>query len=173
MDDFVPIATSAERPSLERLGKYLSHHGILCRVRPDERAARPGGPGGEKFHLVVSPANLDQAHKVLSEVALSGDMEEAEQAIEIQFDGTERIEVATWLQILLDEQDYEGSPIFFFRSEYETILDELHASGKVDIPLYILKGLASFIPDGPKRAVMGPGLQGFFGLIEAVARGEA
>src|SRR3954463_9796418 len=133
MDDFVPIATSAERPSLERLGKYLSHHGILCRVRPDDR-------NGEKFHLVVSPGNLDQAQKVLSEVALSGDMEEAEQAIEIQFDGTERIEVATWLQILLDEQDHEGSPIFFFRPEYETILDELHASGKVDIPLYILKG---------------------------------
>jgi len=173
MDDFVPIATSAERASLERLGKYLGHHGILCRVRPDDRASRSGGPGPDKFHLVVAPANLDQAQKVLDEVALTGDMEEAEQAIEIQFDGTERIEVATWLQILLDEQDYEGTPIFFFRPEYEAILDELHASGKVEIPLYILKGLASFIPDGPKRAVMGPGLQGFFGLIEAVARGEA
>jgi hypothetical protein len=167
MDEFVPIAGSGERPSLERLGKYLSHHGILCRVRPDDRNT-------DKFQLVVSPQNLDQAQKVLDEVAFSGgDMDDAEQSIEISFDGTERIEVATWLQILLDEQDHEGSPIFFFRGEYEAILDELHASGKVDIPLYILKGLASFVPDGPKRAVMGPGLQGFFGLIEAVARGEA
>jgi hypothetical protein len=136
-------------------------------VRPDDRNAG-------KFQLVVSPPNLDQAQRVLDEVAFSGrDMDDAEESIEISFDGTERIEVATWLQILLDEQDQEGSPIFFFRAEYEAILDELHASGKVDIPLYILKGLASFIPDGPKRAVMGPGLQGFFGLIEAVARGEA
>jgi hypothetical protein len=166
MEDFVPIASSAERPSLERLGKYLGHHGILCRVRSDER-------NPDRFHLTVSPQNLGQAQKVLDEVALSGDMEEADASIEIRFDGTERIEVATWLQILLDEQDDEGSPIYFFRPEYEAILDELHASGKVDIPLYILKGLASFIPDGPKRAVMGPGLQGFFGLIEAVARGEA
>jgi hypothetical protein len=167
MDDFVPIAASAELPSLERLGKYLGHHGILCRVRADERNAG-------KFQLAVSPADLDRAQKVLGEVAFSGgEMDDAEEAIEIRFDGTERIEVATWLQILLDEQDHEGSPIFFFRPEYEAILDELHASGKVEIPLYILKGLASFVPDGPKRAVMGPGLQGFFGLIEAVARGEA
>ena len=166
MDDFVPIASSAERLSLERLGKFLGHHGILCHVREDERKAG-------KFHLTVSLPNLGQAQKVLDEVAYSGDMEDADEAIEIRFDGTERIEVATWLQVLLDEQDQEGSPIFFFRPEYEAILDELHASGKVDIPLYILKGLAGFIPDGPKRAMMGPGLQGFFGLIEAVARGEA
>lgn len=169
----MPIAASAERPSLERLAKYLDHHGILSRVRQDERAARPGGSGEGKFQLLVAPQNLEKAQKVLGEVAYSGDMEEADEAIEISFDGTERIEVATWLQILLDEQDHEGSPIFFFRPEYEAILDELHASGKVEIPLYILKGLASFIPAGPKRAVMGPGLQGFFGLIEAVARGEA
>lgn len=173
MEDFVPIAASAERPSLERLAKYLSHHGILSRVGQDPRSAGPAGPGAEKYQLLVAPQNLDRAQKVLGEVAYSGDMEEAEEAIEIRFDGTERIEVATWLQILLDEQDHEGSPIFFFRPEYEAILDELHASGKVDIPLYILKGLASFIPPGPKRAVMGPGLQGFFSLIEAVARGEA
>lgn len=167
MDDFVPIASSVERPSLERLEKYLSHHGILCRVRQDDR-------GPERFHLAVSPQNLDQAQKVLNDIAFTGgDVEDAEEAIEIQFDGAERIEVATWLQILLDEQDHEGSPIYFFRPEYEAILDELHSTGKVDIPVYILKGLASYIPEGPKRAVLGQGLQGFFGLIEAVARGEA
>jgi hypothetical protein len=167
MDDFVPIASSAERASLERLEKYLGHHGILCRVRQDERS-------GERFHLLVSPQNLNQAQKVLDDIAFSSpDADGADEAIEIQFDGTERIEVATWLQILLDEQDHEGSPVFFFRSEYEAILDELHASGKVEIPLYILKGLSSFIPEGPMRTVMGQGLQGFFALIEAVARGEA
>jgi hypothetical protein len=167
MDDFVPIASSAERPSLERLEKYLAHHGILCRIGRDER-------GAEKYQLLVSGAALAKAQKVLDDVAFSGgDVEEADEAMEIRFDGTERLEVATWLQILLDEQDREGSPIYFFRGEYEAILDELHASGKVEIPCYILKGLASFIPPASKRAVMGPGLQEFFGLIEAVARGEA
>lgn len=166
MDDFTPIASSAERASLERLEKYLGHHGILCRVRQNER-------GGEKFQLVVSPANLGQAQKVLDDIAFSSqEASDAEEAVEISFDGTERIEVATWLQILLDEHDQEGTPIYFFRPEYEAILDELHAEGKVEIPLYILKGLESFIPEGPKRAVMGPGLQGFFSLIEAAARGE-
>ncbi|MDB5104722.1 MAG: hypothetical protein JWP91_2411 [Fibrobacteres bacterium] len=166
MDDFVPIASSAERASLERLEKYLTHHGIHCHVRQDDRNA-------EKFHLLVSPPNLDQAQRVLDDIAYSSiDPDNAEETIEISFDGTERIEVATWLQILLDEQDHEGSPVYFFRGEFEAILDELHASGRVDIPLYILKGLKSFIPVGPKRTVMGQGLQEFFSLIEAAARGE-
>ena len=166
MDDFVPIASSVERASLERLEKYLTHHGIHCHVRQDER-------NGERFNLLVSPPNLNQAQKVLDDIAYSSiDPENAEEAIEISFDGTERIEVATWLQILLDEEDHEGSPVYFFRGEYEAILDELHASGRVEIPLYILKGLNSFIPEGPKRTVMGRGLQEFFTLIEAVAKGE-
>ncbi|HKP96217.1 MAG TPA: hypothetical protein VJ385_10705 [Fibrobacteria bacterium] len=166
MDDFVPIASSAERASLERLEKYLSHHGILCHVRQDDR-------NGEKFHLLVSPPNLNQAQRVLDDIAYSSiDPDNAEEALEIRFDGSERIEVATWLQILLDEEDHEGSPVYFFRGEYEAILDELHASGRVEIPLYILKGLKSFIPEGPKRMVMGSGLQEFFALIEAVAKGE-
>lgn len=167
MDDFVPIASSAERTSLQRLEKYLAHHGILCRVREDERTAG-------KFLLLVSPADLGQAQRVLDDVAYSSqDPDEADETIEISFDGSERIEVATWLQILLDEEDHEGSPVYFFRSGYEAILDELHASGKVEIPLYILKGLNSFIPEGPKRTVLGSGLQEFFALIEAVVKGEA
>ena len=165
-DDFVTIASSAERASLERLEKYLQHHSILCRIGQDDR-------NSEKFHLLVAPPNLNLAQKVLDDIAYSSiDPEDAEETIEINFDGTERIEVATWLQILLDEQDHEGSPVYFFRSEYEAILDELHASGQVEIPLYILKGLYSFIPEGPKRTIMGPGLQEFFALIEAVAKGE-
>jgi hypothetical protein len=166
MDDFVPIASSAERASLERLEKYLTHHGIHCHVRQDDR-------NEGKFHLLVSPPNLNQAQRVLDDIAYSSiDPEDAEGTIEIRFDGTERIEVATWLQILLDEQDHEGSPVYFFRGEYEAILDELHASGHVEIPLYILKGLNSFVPEGPKRLVMGQGLQEFFALIEAAAKGE-
>lgn len=166
MEDFVSIASSAERASLERLEKYLTHHGIHCLVRQDDRK-------GEKFHLLVSPANLDQAQRVLDDIAYTSlDPENAEEVVEISFDGTERIEVATWLQILLDDQDHEGSPVFFFRGEYEAILDELHSSGRVEIPLYILKGLKSFIPEGPKRTVMGPGLQEFFTLIESVTEEE-
>ena len=166
MDDFVPIASSAERTSLERLEKYLTHHGILCHVRPADR-------NEGKFHLLVSPPNLNQAQRVLDDIAYSHiDPGNAEETIEIRFDGTERIEVATWLQILLDEQDHEGSPVYFFREEFEAVLDELHASGNLEIPLYILKGLNSFIPQGPKRMVMGQGLQGFFSLIEAAAKGE-
>ncbi len=166
MDDFVPIASSAERASLERLEKYLTHHGIHCHVRQGDR-------NEGKFHLLVSPSNLNQAQRVLDDIAYSNiDPDNADETIEIRFDGTERIEVATWLQILLDEQDHEGSPVYFFRDEFEAILDELHASGHVDFPLYILKGLNSFIPEGPKRMVMGQGLQGFFSLIEAAAKGE-
>ena len=166
MDDFVPIASSAERASLERLEKYLTHHGIHCHVRQNDR-------NGEKFQLLVAPPNLNQAQRVLDDIAFSSiDSQDAEGTIEIRFDGTERIEVATWLQILLDEQDHEGSPVYFFRGEFEAILDELHASGQVEIPLYILKGLNSFVPAGPKRLVMGQGLQEFFALIEAAAKGE-
>ena len=166
MDEFVPIASSAERASLEPLEKYLSHHGILCRVGQDDR-------NGGKFQLLVSPSALNRAQRVLDDIAYTSiDPGNAEETIQINFDGTERIEVATWLQVLLDEQDHEGSPVFFFRAEYEAILDELHAAGRVEIPLYILKGLNAFIPEGPKRMMMGSGLQEFFALIEAVAKGE-
>jgi hypothetical protein len=167
MGEFVHIASSAERPSLQRLEKYLRHHSIVCELRQDNHKA-------EKFHLMVAPADLEAAQRVLEEIAYSSmDPDKAEEVVEINFDGTERTEVATWLQILLDEEDNEGSPVFFFRSEYEATLDALHASGHVEIPLYLLKGLRSFIPEGPKRVLMGSGLQEFFILIEAVvAQGE-
>jgi hypothetical protein len=163
MDDFVPIASSAERPSLERLEKYLRHHGIGCRM--DQ-----GGRVAGKYILFVPPADLDKAMKVLDGIAYNHpDPENAEEVVEVSFDGTERIEVATWLQILLDEEDHEGSPVYFYRAEYEAMLDELHGTGHVEIPMYILKGLQSFIPEGPKRVLMGSGLQEFFSLIEAVS----
>jgi hypothetical protein len=160
MDEFVPIASSAERPSLERLEKYLRHHGIGCRM--DQ-----GGRVVGKYILLVPPADLDKAQQVLEAVAHSSP--DADEVVEVGFDGNERLEVSTWLQILLDEEDDEGSPVFFFRAEYEAVLDGLHGTGRVDIPVYILKGLRAFIPDGPKRALMGSGLQEFFSLIEAVS----
>jgi hypothetical protein len=169
MDEFVPIASSAERPSLERLEKYLRHHGIGCRMDQGDQGGRAVG----KFTLLVPPAELDKAMQVLDGIAYgSSDPDKAEEVVEVSFDGTERLEVATWLQILLDEEDNEGSPIFFFRAEYEAMLDELHGTGHVEIPVYILLGLQNFIPEGPKRALMGSGLQEFFSLIEAVAEDE-
>ena len=166
MDDLVPIASSVEHPSLERLEKYLRHHGIGSQLRQDGRNA-------EKFQLLVSPADLPQAQSVLADIAYnSSDPENAEEIVEIAFDGTERIEVASWLQVLLDEQDREGSPVYFFKSEFETILDELHASGRVEIPMYIIKSLKSFVPQGAKRTQMGQGLQEFFTMIEAMAESE-
>lgn len=160
MDDFVPIASSAERDSLERLEKYLRHHGIGCRM--DQ-----GGRVAGKYILLVPRSDLDKAQQVLEAVAHSNP--DAEEVIEVGFDGSERLEVATWLQILLDEDDDEGSPVYFFGAEYEAMLDELHGTGRMEIPVYLLKGLRAFIPDGPKRALMGSGLQEFFSLIEAVS----
>lgn len=158
---FVPIASSAERPSLERLEKYLRHHGIDCRL--DQ-----GGRVAGKYQLLVPSSDLDKAQQVLETIATIGP-EAAEEVVEVSFDGAERLEVATWLQILLDEEDHEGSPVFFFRSEYEAVLDELHGTGHVEIPVYILKSLKTFIPEGPKRALLGSGLQEFLSLIEAVS----
>jgi hypothetical protein len=166
MDEFVPIASSSERPSLERLEKYLRHHGIECRVDQGQR-------GPDKFSLQVGSANLEKAKQVLDEIAFSHADADADEVLEISLDGNERIEVASWLQILLDEQDHEGSPVYFFKPEYEAILDALHETGRVEIPLYILKGLRSFIPEMQKRIVMGRALQEFFSLIEAVSEGEA
>ncbi len=166
MEDFVPIASSVERPSLERLEKYLSHHGIACSMRQDNLNA-------EKFQLMVTAADLEKAKSVLDDIAFhSVDPDSAEELVEISFSGNERIEVESWLQVLLDEHDREGSPVYFFKPEFEAVLDELHASGSVNIPLYILRGLRSFIPEGPKRMLMGQGLQEFFSLIEAVAENE-
>lgn len=165
MDEFVPIASSAERPSLERLEKYLRHHGVNCRMASGEEGGRPSG----KHTLLVPAAEADRAMQVLDAIACSGgEADAAEEVVEVGFDGTERIEVAAWLQTLLDEEDKEGSPIFFRRAEYESMLDELHGTGRVEIPVYLLMGLAGFIPEGPRRAMMGGGLQEFFSLIEAV-----
>ncbi len=166
MDELVPIASSVERPSLERLEKYLRHHGILCQWRQEDAVS-------VKFQLMVLPSEIKRAQGLLADIAYSShDLNNVEEVIEIQFDGTERIEVASWLQVLLDEEDHEGSPVYFFKTELEFILDELHAFGRVELPLFIINGLKGFIPKGPRRMQMGQGLQEFFTMIEAVAEGD-
>ncbi len=166
MDELVPIASSVERPSLERLEKYLRHHGILCQWCQEDAVS-------VKFQLMVLPSEIKRAQGLLADIAYSShDLNNVEDVIEIQFDGTERIEVASWLQVLLDEEDHEGSPVYFFKTELEFILDELHAFGRVELPLFIIKGLKGFIPKGPRRMQMGQGLQEFFTMIEAVAEGD-
>jgi hypothetical protein len=166
--EFVSIASSSERPSLERLEKFLRHHGIECRIA---QSSIPAPQGAERFALQVEGSKLETAKQVLESIHV--DPDHAEEVLEISLDGTERIEVASWLQILLDEHDNEGSPIYFFRPEYEAILDSLHETGRMEVPIYILKGLRSFIPEMQKRVVMASALQEFFSLIEAVSEGEA
>src|SRR6185295_3225906 len=114
---FVPIASSLERATLERLEKYLDRHGIDCIVKPVAEHT-------ERFALSVAEGEVGKAQRVLEDIALrSGDALSAEEVVDIRCDETERTEISTWLQLLLDEQDEEGSPIFFYRPYYEAMLD--------------------------------------------------
>ncbi len=165
-DSFVSIASSLERATLERLEKYLARHGLECRIEP---MVKPS----ERFSLSVSAADAEKAGQVLGDIALrGGDMSSAEEVVEIRCDESERTEIATWLQLLLDEQDEEGSPIFFYRPQYEALLDALVAEGHAEAPLFLLRGLGPFLPEGQKRVVMGRALQEFFHLIDAVSSAD-
>jgi hypothetical protein len=163
---FVQIASSLERSTLERLEKYLARHGISCRLE--------SAPSfGDRFALSVAEEDVGRAQRVLEDIALlGGDMMPAEEVVEIRCNESERTEIATWLQLLLDEQDEEGSPIFFYRSYYEAVLDVLHEDGRAEIPLFLLRGLRPFLPAGSRRVVMSAALREFFLLIEAVAADE-
>ncbi len=166
MAELVHIASSFERDSLERLEKFLTHHQIKCHIEVDPYQ-------NTRHHLLIEKEDMQQAQRILEEITYSNiDSGKMEDLVEIGFDGVERNEVASWLQILLDEEDHEGSPIFFYKPQYEAVLDALHAEGKVDIPCFILRGLKNYIPEGQKRFVMGSGLQEFFNLIESVAAEE-
>ena len=163
---FVPIASSLEKATLERLEKYLARHGLECRV---EHVAE----NSERFALSVAEVDAAKAQRVLEEISLlGGDMISADEVIDIRCDESERTEVATWLQLLLDEQDEEGSPIFFYKPYYEAILDGLHDAGHAEVSLFLLRSLKSFLPAGPKRVVMSRALREFFDLIEAVSAEE-
>jgi len=163
---FVPIASSLEKATLERLEKYLARHGLECHLEPV-------GENSERFALSVAEADAAKAQRVLEDISLhGGDMLSADEVIEIRCNENERTEIATWLQLLLDEQDEEGSPIFFYKPYYEEVLDALHAEGHAEVPLFLLRGLKPFLPAGPKRVVMSVALREFFDLIEAVSADE-
>ena len=163
---FVPIASSLERATLDRLEKYLARHGIVCQL---EHAAADS----ERFVLSVSENEAGKAQRVLEDIALlGGDMQSAEEVVDIRCNEIECTEIATWLQLLLDEQDEEGSPVFFYRPYYEAILDALHDKGHVEAPVFLLRGLQPFLPAGPKRVVMSVSLREFFDLIEVLSEGS-
>ncbi len=92
MEEFVHIASSSEKPSLERMEKFLRHHGVDCRLEQHPK-------GLDKWNLTVGRAHLDEAQKVLEEIAYRNfDSGRVEDVVEINFDGTERTEVSTWLR---------------------------------------------------------------------------
>lgn len=159
----VPIALSLERVTLERLEKYLLKHSLHCQivlsVTPTER-----------FALSVAESDLDKAQQLLSDISLiGGDLDESDEVIEVRCDESERIEIAGWLQVLLNDHDEEGSPIFFYRVPYEELLDAFLTDGRAEIPFFLLRGLLPLIPEAPHRLVMSRTLQEFFHLIETVS----
>jgi hypothetical protein len=70
---------------------------------------------------------------------------------------------------LLDEQDEEGSHIYFYRTHYEHVLDALLATARAEIPVFLLRGLQPFLPEPPRRLMMSPALREFFHLIDVVS----
>jgi hypothetical protein len=165
-DSFVSIASSQERATLERLEKYLVRHGLSCRVAQASGAS-------ERFALSVAEGDLEKAQRLLADVSLiGGDMHPAEEVVEIRCNETERTEIAAWLQVLLDEQDEEGSPVYFYRPHYEAMLDALLAEGRAEAPLFLLRGLRPFLPESHRRLLMGKALQEFFQLIDAVSSSD-
>jgi hypothetical protein len=160
--DYVSIASSLERDSLERLKAYLVLHGLDCVIKADPQ-------GGAKASLSVAKNELERAHKVLDSVVLAGDLDSAGDDIEVAFSGEESNEIATWLQLLLEEHDQDGTPIFFYRERYEEALDQLRLEGRLVMPVYLVRGLNPFLPPVEQRMMMVRALQEFFHIVDAVA----
>ncbi len=163
MEESAVIASSVERATLERLEKYLSHLGVTCRVQTTQSG---------KFALSVPGAEVEKARRVLEDLARGTEADSDEEVVEIRCNESERTEISAWLQILIDEHDKEGSPVFFHRAHYEALLDALLSTGQAEAPVFLLRGLVPFLPEGSKRLVMGPALQDFFRLIEAVSSAD-
>jgi hypothetical protein len=160
---FISLASSLERETLERLEKYLAHHGVPC-------WAGPAGEGSERYSLFVPESDADKARRILQGIVLSEqDEEPAEEVVDIRCNEEERDAIAAWLQSLLDEQDEEGTHIFFYRQQYENLLDTLRVSGRAEVSVFLLRGLESFLPDASRRLMMSPALREFFHLIDVVA----
>jgi hypothetical protein len=160
---FIVLASSLERSTLERLEKYLAGRGTPCWVAP-------AGEDSDRFALFVHEVDAGSARRVLQDIVLPEQDElPADEVVEIRCEPGERDEIAAWLQSLLDEQDEEGSHVYFYRSHYEHVLDELLASARAEIPVFLLRGLHPFLPDEPRRIMMSPALREFFHLIDAVS----
>lgn len=160
---FITLASSLERETLERLEKYLGRHGVAC-------WAGPASEGSERFALFVPEADADKANRILQGIVLSENEEEpAEEVVEIRCNDEERDAIAAWLQSLLDEQDEEGTHIFFYRAQYENLLDALRLSGRAEVSVFLLRGLEPFLPEASRRLMMSPALREFFHLVDVVS----
>ncbi len=164
---FITLGSSLERETLERLEKYLVGRGTPCWIGP-------AGEDSDRFALYVHEADAASAHRALRDIVPpSGDADDGGgEVVEIRCDPGERDEIAAWLQSLLDEQDEEGSYVFFHRAGYEAALDSLLAEARMEIPVFLLRGLQPFLPEPPRRLMMSPALREFFKLIDVVSEDE-
>lgn len=160
--EYVHVASSFDRDSLERLKAYLVLHGIDCLVRLDPQ-------GGSKASLTVAKDQMERAEKVLDELVLAGDPESAGDDIEFELSSDEGTQIASWLQMLLEDHDKDGTPIFFYRQRYEETLDQLRSEGKLIMPVFLMKSLHPFLPSQEQRLLMARPLQEFFHVVESVA----
>jgi hypothetical protein len=163
---FISLASSLERETLERLEKYLAGRGTPCWVGA-------AGEDSDRYALFVHEADAGTARRVLQDIVLPESEEQpADEVVEIRCEPGERDEIAAWLQSLLDEQDEEGTHVFFYRAHYEQVLDTLLAHARAEIPVFLLRGLQPLLPDPPRRLMMSPALREFFQLIDAVSEGS-
>ncbi len=161
------LASTRERESLERLGKYLERAGVECRVDPVE------GEHG-RFALTVSEKLARKARRALQDIVPAEGAENgADEVIEIRCEPGERDAIAAWLQALLEEHDEDGTPVFFYREHYEALLDSLLKHSRAEATVFLLRGLRAFLPEGPRRLMLSPALQEFFHLIDAVSGDSA
>lgn len=163
---FVSLASSSERETLERLEQYLAGRGVECWVTAS-------GDDSDRFALLVHEPDAAAAKRALQDIVLPDGGDAAnDEVVEIRCEAGERDEIAAWLQSLLDEHDRDGSHVFFYRELYERVLDELLAASRAEIPVFLLRGLQSFLPDASRRLMMTPALREFFHLIDAVSEDE-
>lgn len=163
---FISLASSLERETLERLEKYLAGRGTPCWVGA-------AGEDSDRFALFVHEADAGTARRVLQDIVLPESAEEpAEEVVEIRCNPEERDAIAAWLQSLLEEQDEEGTQVFFYRANYEQALDGLLAESRAEIPVFLLRGLHPFLPEAARRLMMNAALREFFQLIDAVSEPE-
>ena len=165
-DGIISLASSLERETLERLEKYLAGRGTHCWVAPV-------GADSDRFALFVNEGDAGAARRILQDIVLPEQGElPADEVVEIRCDADERDAIAAWLQSLLDEQDKEGSQVYFYRRHYEHVLDDLLKSSRAELPVFLLRGLQPFLPDAPRRIMMTPALREFFQLIDTVSEDD-